>query len=145
MMDIVKSLPSKLVQNAKEIFKSSKPILPFAEPKECVDDLEMQQPKRGYKSIESLPTQSAMDLLQPKRKLIILPSDNSSKDNIAWSGLANGHSAANFNSCHPDEEEKTIPAVKRRNQKVSISRLLGEHLDVRSAVDEEQQPQPRYQ
>jgi len=56
-----------------------------------------------------------MDLLQPKRKLIILPSDNSSQDNIAWSGLANGHSAANFDSHHPEEEEKTIPAFKRRN------------------------------
>ena len=37
---IAKSLPGKLVQNAKEIFKSSKPILPFAEPNEYVVDLE---------------------------------------------------------------------------------------------------------
>ena len=38
--EIAKSLPGKLVQNAKEIFKSSKPILPFAKPNEYVVDLE---------------------------------------------------------------------------------------------------------
>ena len=90
-------------------------------------------------------TAIAMDLLQPKRKPIIRPSDYSSQDNEAWSGLAYNQSAANLNSRHLDEEEKKISGAKPRNQKVSISRLLGEHLYVPSTIDEEQQAWPRYQ
>ena len=38
--DISKSLPSKLIQSAKDMFKSSKPILPSKIPKEYDNDLE---------------------------------------------------------------------------------------------------------
>ena len=38
--DIAKSLPNKLIKSEKDMFKTSKPILPSEELKEYVDDLE---------------------------------------------------------------------------------------------------------
>lgn len=50
--DIAKSFPGKLVKNTKDMIKISKPILSNEGPKEYVDDLERQQPKRFYISQE---------------------------------------------------------------------------------------------